>query len=388
MNVAIVGDCVTPVITGASRSTLRFAELLSKRGHKVVIIAAKYPGTEKIGSHNGIKIYRFRSVSVPKYGGNLRISFPTVMELKNLLVRENIRLLHVMMPTPSMVAAVRAARSLGIKVVAHSHMQSQNVLYYIPGFAASKMAAMVFNSIFTMYLTWFYKKVDFVICPSKFGEKLLKKYCPNLKTAVVSNGVDISKFKKASPNVFLDKYKLSRRDKRILFVGRLEPEKSIDTLIKSMPYVLKKFREVQLDIVGRGYLLSPLKRLSKKLGLDGHVKFLGGIPDKELITAYNACTVFVLPSLVELEGMVVLEAMSCGKPVIVADSENSAAVDLVGRNGLLFEPKNPEDLADKLLLLLRNDRMRKKMAAVSYKKSRDYDVNKSVKLLEKVYTSV
>ncbi len=384
MNVAIVGDCVTPLMTGAGRSTLRFAELLSKKGHKIIVIAAKYPGTGNIDLQDGIKTYRFRSVIVPKYGKSLRFFFPTVSELKNILRKENIQLLHVMVPTPSAIMAVIAAKSLGIKVVAHSHMQSQNLLYNIPGFAASK----TLNSFLNKYLAWFYKKADIVICPSKFGEALLKKYDPRLKTAVVSNGVDISKFRKASPRAFLDKYGLSKSARRMLFVGRLHPEKSVDTLIRSMPYVLKKLTDAQLDIVGSGYLLKPLRRISKKLGLENHVRFFGNISDNELVMAYNACDIFVLPSLAELEGMVVLEAMSCGKPVIIADSKDSAAADLVDGNGLLFKPADYKDLSEKILALLQNGRMRRKMAEASYRKSRNYDVSKSVKLLEKVYASV
>lgn len=384
MNVAIVGDCVTPLITGAGRSTLRFAELLSKRGHKIIIIAAKYPGMRNIDLLNGVKIYRFRSVVLPKYGKSLRFFFPTVNELKDILRKENIQLLHIMVPTPATIMAVIAAKSLGIKVVAHSHTQSQNVLYMIPGLHASK----TLNHLLNKYLVWFYKKADVVICPSKFGEALLKKYNPRLKTAVVSNGVDTSKFRKASPRAFLDKYGLSKRAKRILFVGRLHPEKGIDTLIKSMPYVLKKFTDVQLDIVGSGYLLKPLRRISKKLGLENHVRFFGNIPDKELVMAYNACDIFVLPSLAELEGMVVLEAMSCGKPVIIAGSKDSAAVDLVDGNGLLFKPADYKDLSEKILALLQNERTRGKMAEASYRSSRNYDVTKSVKSLEKVYASV
>ncbi|MBI2176570.1 glycosyltransferase [Candidatus Woesearchaeota archaeon] len=384
MNVAIVGDCVTPLMTGASRSTLRFAELLSKRGHKIIIIAARYPGMKNVDLLNGVKTYRFRSVAVPKYGKSLRIFFPTVSELKDILLKEKIHLLHVMVPTPATLMAVMAAKSLGIKIVAHSHTQSQNVLYGIPGFSDSK----TLNHILNKYLAWFYKQANIVICPSKFGEALLKKYNQRLKTVVVSNGVDTSKFKKASPRAFLDKYGLSKRAKRILFVGRLHPEKSIETLIRSMPYVLRRLTDVQLDIVSSGYLLKPLKRSSKKLGLEKHVRFFGNIPDKELVMAYNACDVFVLPSLAELEGMVVLEAMSCGKPVIIADSKDSAAADLVEGNGLLFKPEDYKDLSGKILALLQNERMRRKMADVGYRKSKEYDVTKSVKSLEKIYASL
>jgi glycosyltransferase involved in cell wall biosynthesis len=103
------------------------------------------------------------------------------------------------------------------------------------------------------------------------------------------------------------------------------------------------------------------------------------------VHAYNASDIFVLPSLAELEGMVVLEAMACGKPMIISDAKMSASKFFVNGNGFLFETQNHEHLAEQVLKLITDADLRKKMGKVSFEKAKHYDIHKSVEMLEKVY---
>jgi len=103
--------------------------------------------------------------------------------------------------------------------------------------------------------------------------------------------------------------------------------------------------------------------------------------------AYNASDIFVLPSIAELEGMAVLEAMACGKPIIIANSKESASRFFVEDNGFLFETLNHKDLAEQVLKLITDADLRRKMGKVSLEKVKNYDINKSVELLEEVYYS-
>ncbi len=122
--------------------------------------------------------------------------------------------------------------------------------------------------------------------------------------------------------------------------------------------------------------------------MEKEISFWGKIPDEDKVAAFNACDIFVLPSLAELEGMVVLEAMACGKPIVVANSPQSASVYFVDQNGFLFEPESHEDLAHQIIKILADEEMRNKMAEASLQKSRQYDINQSIALLEETYYSV
>ncbi len=384
MNIAIVCDPVGKQVGGSFISTLRFAELLSKRGHKIIFITARYPNTPEIDSYKGMKMYRFRSVKMPYTENQFYIGFPKKKELKEIFLKEKIDILHVMIPTPSAIPSINAAKELKLGIVAHSHTQPENILLHLPRF----MRCRLLDSLFYKYMIWIYKKAGIVICPSQFSERLLKEHNSGISTIVISNGVNLSKFKKNKINKFAKKHKFNAKEKRVLFVGRLHPEKKVNTLIESMPLVLNKFNNVHLDIVGIGHLRSSLEELSKRLGLQKRVTFYGKVSDEDLVEAYNACDIFVLPSLAELEGMVILEAMACGKPIIIANSPLSASTYFVRGNGFLFKPEDERDLADKLLKLLMNGKLMKKMALASHKLSREFDINESVSKIERVYREV
>jgi glycosyltransferase involved in cell wall biosynthesis len=259
-------------------------------------------------------------------------------------------------------------------------VQPENLFLNLPKFIPVKMM----NKIFYKYLVWVYKKVDITICPSKFSEKLLKNVLPSLKTEVVSNGVDNLKFKRINPNSLIDKFKIKGQCKKIVFVGRLHPEKNVETLVKSLK---QEYPNVQAVIAGFGYMQDSLESTANKLNLKEDIIFCGKVSDNDLIKVYSLCDIFVSPSLAELEGMAILEAMSCKNPIVIADSKESAAVQFVKENGFLFEPENPRDLARKILILLKDKKLRRKMAQNSLDESRNYSINKSISNLEKIYYS-
>jgi len=385
-NIAIVYDGLNQVTSGAEVSTLRFSELLSKRGYKVIIISSKNNEQKGIELYKGIKVYRLApGLMIPKTEKKLVLSLANSGKIKKILSKEKINIVHFMWPTPLGLSAVRAAKKLNLKVVAHSHAQLENIEPFLPKFM-QKDSVLKFAY---KYIVWCYNKADFIVCPSKFAENLLKKAHVKTKTVVISNGVDFSKFKKIKVSERdIKKFGMLKNSKKIIFVGRLDPEKNISLLIKAVPEIEKKFSNFEVGIVGKGTLRQDLENLSNKIGAANKVRFLGKLSDEDLIKAYNLADIFVLPSLCELEGMAVLEAMACGKPVLVSNAKNSASKYLVNKNGFLFNPRSAKDLAIKCLKLLKNQKLLNKMANASFKESRKYDINKSVSKLESLYYSL
>ena len=367
--------------SGGNLATVRFAKLLKKRGHNVIFLTAKMPGKSREGRYNRIKTYRLSSIPFLKKQ-NVYIIVPNPKKLKEIFEKEKIDVLDIMVPTPGAVASMKIAKSLGIRVVSHSFGQPENVLLCHGNLRNKNL-----DNLFYKYLAYAYKKSDITICPSKFAEMEIKKYARKLNIITISCGVDFSKFKKTNSTQFLKKYGIPKKSKKILFVGRLHNEKNISLLINAMPKIIERVKDTHLCIVGSGKLSEHLEKEADILGIKSNVTFLGKIPEEDIPLAYNCCDFFALPSLAELEGIVVLEAMACGKPILVAKSRASAARFFVQENGFLFSPHSPNDFADKAIKLLENEPMRKNMALKSLEQVQDYDINKSVEMLEKVYNS-
>jgi len=380
MNIAMICDPVGNNKSGVVISTLRFSHLLKERGHNVIFIGAKSKEDKSTGYYNGIKIYRFRSLPIPKSGG-WHLAFPTVKELKKVFEQENIDVVHIILPMSGAIVAIKTARILNIKIVAHSHSQPENLFMDMP-----KVLRPILDPLWNKYLVWIYNKAELLIYPSEMARNLLDKLSnKNQPSKVISNGINTKEFRTVSLGNFCDRFTVPDDKIKLLFVGRLFPGKSVDTLLKAIPTIIKKQPNINLMIVGGGHLKSKLEKLTRTLKIDEYVNFLGLVTEEDKILAYNASDIFVLPSVAELEGMVVDEAMACGKPIIVSDAEMSASRFFVNKNGLLFQTGNPKDLAQQILKLIIDKNLRKKMGEVSLERSKLYDINRSVKLLEEAY---
>lgn len=381
LRIAMICDPIGDYKAGVIVSTTRFAKLLRDKGHHVIFIGARSKENPVHDEHHGMKAYRFRSIPLPKSGGWC-LAFPTIKEVKKVLQDEQIDVVHIVLPMSGGLVAAKAAHSLGIKIVAHSHSQPENLFMDVPNFLGRPLLDRAWN----MYLAWLYSKAESIIYPSKLAHGLLDNLTEEGKhSTVISNGINIKDFCPTDVGDFHKRFKIPKDTVNMVFVGRLFPEKSVDTLIEAVPHIIRVHPKTHIMIVGAGHLRPKLEALVEKLGVQKHATFLGLVSDEDKLFAYNASDIFVLPSFAELEGMVVLEAMACGKPIIISDAVMSASRHFVDGNGFLFETANPKDLAKQALRLITDRDLRKEMGKASLKKSKDYDIHKSVEKLEDVY---
>jgi len=150
--------------------------------------------------------------------------------------------------------------------------------------------------------------------------------------------------------------------KKLLFVGGIEPRKGLHYLIRALSLTNE---DVEVTIAGAGYLgrryEAYLKNMIAKLNVQKQVKFLGIVDEKEKWKLYRSSDIFVLPSIHEALGLVILEAMSVGLPVIASNVGGIPEIVKDGFNGLLFEPRNSRDLAEKIGTLLNDSGMRERI---------------------------
>ncbi|MEM2506699.1 MAG: glycosyltransferase family 4 protein [Nitrososphaeria archaeon] len=188
------------------------------------------------------------------------------------------------------------------------------------------------------------------------------------KTTVIPNGIDVQKIHSIIRSYYNNvEYEKKDDDFFIFTCGRLYSSKGIQFLIKSMPLVLERFKNVKLKIFGRGPLYSKLLTLTRQLNLQTKVCFMGHVPYERLIYEMSKCTLAVFPSLVEVgPSLAVMEAMACRKAVIMFDCPFSREIIKHRETGYLVPPMNTKELAEAICLLLEDEKLRDTLGMKAY----------------------
>lgn len=188
-------------------------------------------------------------------------------------------------------------------------------------------------------------------------EGLFSLGVPERKIRVIPNGIDTGLIQSIPP---------SKKTCDVLFAGRLIREKNIDELIESI-----EGTDFTCHIIGEGPERERLFSLARGLDLEKQVNFLGSVEYEEVIAGMKSAKVFVLPSAREGFGIVLLEAMACGLPVIAVDAEKSAASEIVnGTNGILCWGS---ELKENIAKVLGDEKLQKELARGGLLKSKGYD---------------
>jgi D-inositol-3-phosphate glycosyltransferase len=181
------------------------------------------------------------------------------------------------------------------------------------------------------------------------------------RIVVVPCGVDLERFHPTDKEQARRALELQDGDRIILFVGRIEPLKGIDILISAAAQLHEdeNFRVLIVGGDGRAEAeLATLRALAERLDIDHHISFVGAVSHEELPTYYNAADVCVVPSYYESFGLVAVEAMACGVPVVASRVGGLTSTVSDGETGYLIPWRCPEPFAERLELLLDNDELR------------------------------
>jgi glycosyltransferase involved in cell wall biosynthesis len=241
------------------------------------------------------------------------------------------------------------------------------------------------------------KKSCFTIAVSKrVRDELISMEIPIKRIFVVPNGVDIRQFAENSREAMRVRRKLLlEKNNIVLYVGRIVRSKGLDSLIDAAPGIAAKHPDVKFVITGpvsyyqSGTSTPYYRELKEKIELRQMSElfvFTGAVSERDLVGLYSACDMLVLPSFSEAFGMVLAEAMSCGKPVI--GSRIGGIVDVIndGKDGYLTPPGQPKELSSKIIHLLEQPEERKRMGRNAARHVRDqFDWSKIAKRIMEIY---
>jgi glycosyltransferase involved in cell wall biosynthesis len=359
-----------PHLGGVESHVHTISKELVNRGHHVTVFTSKIPDHAK-GMENldGIHVNRIKPIL------NL-FTTPLMPKLKNRIIDQQADVVHAHVPPPFSeyyAASACKYKKLPFALTYHCDLEIPNVL--------SRPLVAFYRRTFGAYAI---RNSDRIIVHTESyaaTSRSVWKYEP----MIIPSAIDIDRFNPNNKSLKIRKLHKLDNSKVVLFLGRLKFHKGLEYLIEAAKYTDS---DIKYLIVGEGEFETRLKDIVDNLGVRDRIIFTGRVANAEIPKYYNACDIFVLPSVERLEafGLVVIEAMASCKPVLISNIPGVRENITDGEEGLLIEPTNPEDIGEKINFLMADSKLRAKMGAKGRKKvENNYTLKRVVDKLEKLY---
>jgi len=379
MRILIVSDTYLPYITGVSISTDSIARYMVGQGHQVVLITPKPVIKGIVTPLKGLEIIHVPSLPFAFYNNNavaiLPLCFPVIAKA---MKKNKFDVVHIQEPAPTGFAALILAKIHHIPVVGALHFIPEQVDRVIWG-----KTEKILTPIVNIYIRLIYRHYDQIMTPSYFFAGYLKRLGIKRPINVISNGVEVAKFHPASVNTaFRKKYAIPEKSVLFFYLGRIDGDKNVETLVKAMPLT---DNHVRLLIVGRGKKDESIRSLAQKLKVSSKITRIEYITNEEMPGVYLATDVFSIMSPYEGQSIVTLQAAATGLPIIGANA--GALPELIhdGENGFLVGTHDYRELAVKMNKLAGSQALRKSFGEESRKISLEHDKPKVLHKLEIIF---
>ena len=336
------------VVGGIARVVHDLSHRLIKDGHEVTVVTYKEGNVEDFEDDNGVKVYR-----VNNYMINPNNFIDWIMQLNFNLISKATELISKEGPFDVIhahdwlvaYAAKTLKDSFKIPIIATIHATESG--------RNSGIHDEVQRYINDTEWMLTYESSEVIVNSNYMKSELQRLFgLPYEKINVVPNGVNLSLFNNVERDYnFRRKYAMDN-EKIILFMGRLVYEKGIQHLISAMPKILEGYKDSKLVICGKGGMLDELKQQVDAMGISNKVYFAGYMGGKDVQKMYKAADIAVFPSTYEPFGIVALEAMLSGNPVVVSDIGGLNEIVEHKVNGMKTYCGNPNSIADSILELL------------------------------------
>lgn len=381
MRIGIFTDSYKPYASGVVTSITTFKEELECLGHETFIFAPSYPQYNQ--EEDGV--YRYYSVPAPT-NPDFALAIPVLPGMKYLLRKLDLDIIHVHSPFTMGRVGLHYARSFELPIVFTYHTLYDHYIHYLP--VAQELA----REMTIKYSNNFCRQVDHIIVPSSEVSNLLSGYDIETPVSVIPTGVPLQLFKGAatalgdSGNWLRKRYPIPAGNRILLNVGRLTKEKNLEFLLDAFARLHRQKPQTTLVITAQGPLESALKRQVAELGLSlsKDVIFTGAVPFETLIKVYYGADLFVFSSMTETQGLVLIEAMAAGLPVVAIRAYG--VLDMVddGINGLLTDC-DQEEFTKAILHLLDDHKVYQYFRHNALRKAEEISSHNMALELEEVY---
>ncbi|BEV71524.1 MULTISPECIES: glycosyltransferase [unclassified Paludibacterium] len=387
MRIAVFTDSFYPELGGIQDSIMLTCRALGERGHQLMIVAprasrqdfrlANVPCRE-IDLGPNVTILRQLSLKAPGSTGQSRLFVPSGLVSRRLRAFAP-QLIHTHTFLGAGLQARLSARRLRLPLIGTNHWAIGAFSGYVP-LPADWVRHASLNAV-----TSYYNHCQLVTGPSHSVLEDMLQHGLRAPHRVLSNPIDTTLFSPVHASVRQQlKARLGLSDATIVYAGRLAREKHVDVLIQALARLRSRHPAALLILAGHGTERDRLQSLTRELGIEAQVRFVGTLDKPALAELFQAADVFALASTSETQSMVMLQAMSSGLPVVAADALALPEYVTEG-SGLLAAPGDAEDFARQLDGLLADGPRRRRMGLQAQQQTRRYALDTIVSAWEALY---
>ena len=355
MKIGMFINYYTPSKGGMETSVINLCKGLKSAGHQPFIFAPEYPNYEDKEKN----IFRYKSIRF-NYGGYFYvIPIPFFSKFGQIVKDLNLDIIHSHQPYSLGSEALKFSKELNIPLAFTYHIRYEEYSHYVP-FIPESVSKKYIRKMAVNYSN----KCDAVIAPSTAIKKILENREVKIPIKVIPSGINVVNFKKDSGEreKIRNKYGIKSGDVLLITASRIAEEKNIKFLFEAFGEIKKKANNVKFLIVGDGAIKKELEEMSKNLHSEKDIIFTGLVSRDEIVGLYQASDIFVFASLTETQGLVAVEAMAAGLPVVAIKA--SGIEDMVddGEDGILTA-NSVDDFSNSVLKIVNNENLRKKLSA-------------------------
>jgi 1,2-diacylglycerol 3-alpha-glucosyltransferase len=380
MNILMISDVYFPRVNGVSTSIATFRGSLSAMGHCVMLIAPHYAAA--VDDDAGIVRIPSRYLFLDPEDRVLKAG--EILSQVHQLRDHRFDLLHVQTPFIAHHVGVKLARLLGIPSVETYHTYFEEYLYhYIPFLPKPLMKSMA--RVLTRRQC---NQMDAVVVPSGAMHEVLDDYGVQAPVSVIPTGIESGDLPPGSRERFCSTHGLDVSRPILIHIGRVAHEKNIAFLLDVLHAVRRVVPDVLLVIAGEGPALKSLRRKALTLRLERNIRFLGYLKRGQALSdCYCAGDVFIFASATETQGLVLLEAMTLGVPVVSTAVMGTRDILAAGK-GALVAGETVTDFADKVIRLLGDPRLRERLGREAREYAAGWSAEVMARRLLEFYRSV
>lgn len=409
MKIAITSDLYYPMTNGVAVFAHNLAKGLARQGHEVLVICPSFKGRQYREKRDGVTTFYLRSIRFPFYPDQINevpqgkeflgmplprlayrhglwITVDPYPTMKKVLNRFSPDVIHNQTAEMVAIAARRYAKKYDVPMVSTGHAYPDNITSQLKILKPIKRPL---DAVLRTYMASFLKHSEYATMPTEMAiDDLVPKKRKHFKVPVepLSNGVDLSMFGPKRPaNRVYRKFHLPKDKPLVLYVGRVDPEKSISNVVSAFAAVTEKVPEARLVVVGDGTDKRHLQDLARALGIEKQVYFPGRIYPPEIAEIYRAGKLFVTASETETQGIVLIEAAATGLPLVAVDAGAIREICQNRKNGVLCHPGDISEMANAMIRILQNPDLQKRYSEASLKIVQKHDLNHTIQRFVEIY---